>query len=161
MNSRISYKPIGYIRSPFKDISGVPIQPAGAKRVKGTIELKKEYVPGLKDLEEFSHIILLYHFHLVKGFDLNVIPFLDKESHGLFATRAPKRPNSIGLSVVKLYEIKDNIIYIENIDVIDGTPLLDIKPYVNKFDAISNTKDGWLQYSVNKLKRTKSDTRFK
>lgn len=157
----IKYEPIGIIHSPFTQINGMPIQPSGAKGIKGTIEIKKAFTPGLKDLNGFSHIILLYHFHLVKGFSLKVTPFLDKMSRGLFATRAPKRPNPIGISVVKLLKIEDNKLFVENIDIIDGTPLLDIKPYVSKFDNAVKEKPGWLIRTAYKSKRKKSDERFR
>ena len=157
----IKYTPIGIVHSPFKGIEDVPIQPSGAKKIKGIIEIKKKYEPGLKDLDGFSHIILIYHFHLTKGFSLEVIPFLDKSSRGLFATRAPKRPNSIGISVVKLLKIEGNRIFVENIDIVEGTPLLDIKPYVKEFDNTTKLKTGWLTHSSHKSKRIRSDQRFK
>ena len=131
---KITYNPIGVIHSPFKDIKGMPIQPAGAKGIAGTIEIKPEYVDGLQDIEGFSHIILIYHFHLAKGYSLKVKPFLDENLRGVFATRAPRRPNHIGISVVKLVRVEDTILHIEDIDIVDGTPLLDIKPYVPEFD---------------------------
>ena len=160
-NNKIIYSPIGIIHSPFKDIEAAPIQPAGAKEIKEKVEIKKKFMPGLKDLDGFSHIILIYHFHLAKGFSLEVIPFLDKASRGLFATRAPKRPNSIGISVVKLLKIEGNKLFVENIDIVDGTPLLDIKPYVKEFDNAAKSKSGWLINSAHKSKKIKSDARFK
>lgn len=160
-NNNIVYSSIGIIHSPFKDSEGVPIQPAGAKKIRGTVVLKKRFVPGLKDLDGFSHIILIYHFHLAKGFSLEVIPFLDKVSRGLFATRAPRRPNSIGISVVKLSKIEGNKLFVENIDIVDGTPLLDIKPYVNEFDNAVKSKSGWLINAAHKSKKVRSDARFR
>ena len=157
----IKYNPIGIIHSPFKETDGVPIQPHGAKDIKGSIEIKKELEEGLRDLDGFSHIILLYHFHLSKNFSLSVVPFLDNKPRGVFATRAPKRPNSIGLSVVKLIKIEKNILYIENIDVVDGTPLLDIKPYVKEFRNLEEVRIGWLTEKDNKFKYFKADKRFK
>jgi tRNA-Thr(GGU) m(6)t(6)A37 methyltransferase TsaA len=159
-NNIITYKPIGIIHSPFKNVEGAPIQPSGAKGVRGTVEIKKKYVPGLKDLDGFSHIILIYHFHLAKGFKLGVIPFLDETSRGLFATRAPKRPNAIGLSVIKLLKIENDLLFVENIDMIDGTPLLDIKPYIKEFDGVTKSKKGWLKYSAHRSNNIKSDDRF-
>ena len=138
----------------------MPIQPAGAKDVKGTIELFPEYLEGLKDIEGFSHIIMLYHFHKSEGFKLSVVPFLDKVSRGVFSTRAPKRPNAIGLSVIKLQSIQDNRLHIENVDVLDGTPLLDIKPYVPAFDVQSEVKMGWLEQTSKAVKDKRSDERF-
>ena len=156
----IAYKPIGIIRSPFKQKEGMPIQPSGARGVRGTIEINEDYIEGLKDLEGFSHVILIYHFHLSKGYDLLVTPFLDDKDRGVFATRAPKRPNSIGLSIVKLNSVKGDVIEIENVDIVDGTPLLDIKPYVPEFDAQTEVKVGWLAKAGQRAKQSKSDDRF-
>jgi tRNA-Thr(GGU) m(6)t(6)A37 methyltransferase TsaA len=156
----IAYTPIGVIHSPFQTVEGTPIQPAGAAGIQGSIELEKEYVPGLKDLEGFSHIFLLYHFHLSQGFSLEVVPFLDDRPRGLFSTRAPKRPNAIGLSVVKLKGIHGPILYIEDVDILDGTPLLDIKPYVEQFDGARSTRAGWLTEASRKAAGRKADTRF-
>ena len=108
----------------------MPIQPTGAKGIKGTIEIKDEYVDGLKDLDGFSHIHLIYLLHKVEGYMLEVKPFMDNSTHGVFATRSPKRPNRIGMSVVKLNKVEGNKVCVENVDILDGTPLLDIKPYV-------------------------------
>ncbi len=157
----IKYNPIGIIHSPFKEIEGVPIHPYGAKDIKGSIEIRKELEEGLRDLDGFSHIILLYHFHLSKDYSLSVVPFLDDTPHGVFATRAPKRPNSIGLSVVKLTKIEKNILHIENIDIVDGTPLLDIKPYFKEFKDSEKVRIGWLTEKVNKFTNIKADKRFK
>jgi tRNA-Thr(GGU) m(6)t(6)A37 methyltransferase TsaA len=157
----IKYNPIGIIHSPFNEIEGVPIHPSGAKDIKGSIEIRKELEEGLRDLDGFSHIILLYHFHLSKDHSLSVVPFLDNKPRGVFATRAPKRPNSIGLSVVKLIKIEKNILYIESIDVVDGTPLLDIKPYVKEFRNLEEVRIGWLTEKDNKFKNFKADKRFK
>ena len=157
----IRYNPIGIIHSPFKEIEGVPIHPCGAKGIKGLIEIRKELEEGLKDLDGFSHIILLYHFHLSKNYSLSVVPFLDDTPRGVFATRAPKRPNSIGLSVVKLIKIEKNILHIESIDIVDGTPLLDIKPYFRKFKDSEEVRIGWLTEKANKFKNIKADKRFK
>jgi len=152
---------IGIIYTPFKKRDGMPIQPAGATGVKGTIELSEEYRAGLKDLDGFSHIILLYHFHRSQGFKMQVVPFMDSEPHGLFATRAPKRPNSIGLSVVQLDRIENGVLYIQNVDMLNGTPLLDIKPYVPKFDEQKDVRTGWLEKGGNTVSTKQSDDRFK
>ena len=157
----IKYRPIGIIHSPFADIEGMPIQPKGASNIQGTIEIFPEFAKGLKDLIGFSHIILLYHFHQVKGSKLIVTPFMDSRSHGVFATRAPKRPNPIGLSIVKLISIEQNILDIKNVDVIDGTPLLDIKPYVPEFDQHKADHIGWLEQAKGKIQSKKSDGRFR
>ncbi|HEX68506.1 MAG TPA: tRNA (N6-threonylcarbamoyladenosine(37)-N6)-methyltransferase TrmO [bacterium] len=154
------YKPIGIIYSPFKEPKGTPIQPAGAKGVKGRVEVFPEYAEGLKDIEGFSHIILIYHFHRVKGYKLRVKPFMDDNFHGVFATRAPARPNPIGISVVKLLKVEGNILYVEDLDIVDGTPLLDIKPYVPEFDKREGIKIGWLEKNVHKLSQSRDDERF-
>ena len=158
--NEIRYKPIGIIHSPFKEPKGTPIQPTSARGVKGTVEIFPEYVEGLKDLEGFSHIILIYHFHLAKRGALKVMPYMDNELRGVFATRAPSRPNPIGISVVRLIEIKGNILYIQDIDIIDGTPLLDIKPYVPEFDIRKVERIGWLEKRVKKLHKARDDGRF-
>jgi len=154
-------KPIGIIRTPFKKLEEMPIQPAGAVEVKGVVEVFEEYRAGLKDLDGFSHIILLYHFHASQGFNLHPVPFLDSEPRGLFATRAPKRPNPIGLSVVQLDKIEDGVLYVQNVDILDGTPLLDIKPYVPEFDMQMKVRAGWLETSRKTVSERKSDGRFK
>jgi tRNA (adenine37-N6)-methyltransferase len=156
----ILFKSIGTIHTPFNRKEGMPIQSSGSKGIKGTIELKREYVDGLFDLEKFSHIYLMYHFHKSKGFKLQVIPFLDDKPHGIFATRAPRRPNSIGISVVKLISINDNIIEIENVDMLDGTPLLDIKPYISQFDIHNIEKSGWINNKTGYPNETTADDRF-
>ena len=132
---KIEFHPIGVIHTSFTKLEGMPIQPACAVDVKGTVEVFKDFRSGLKDLDGFSHIILLYYFHHSHSFNLHVVPFMDSVPRGLFATRAPRRPNPIGLSVVQLDKIEDGILHIRNVDILDGTPLLDIKPYVPEFDV--------------------------
>ena len=156
----IRYRPIGVIHSPFKRVEGVPIQPKGAAGIRGTVEVFPEFVKGLKDLEGFSHIILVYHFHRVSGYQLEVVPFLDRRPHGVFATRAPKRPNAIGLSVVRLVEVKGRVLEVEGVDVLDGTPLLDIKPYVPEFDVYEVERVGWLEGVRKGVRQCRSDGRF-
>jgi len=158
--TEIKYRPIGIIRSPFKEIEGMPIQPSGAEGTAGTVELDAEYSAGLKDLGGFSHIILIYHFNLSEGYSLELKPFLDDEPRGVFATRAPRRPNAIGLSVVKLVKVEGSILHVENVDVVDGTPLLDIKPYVSAFDAVDEERTGWLSERAVDARKKKSDERF-
>jgi tRNA-Thr(GGU) m(6)t(6)A37 methyltransferase TsaA len=157
----IYFKPIGIIHSPFKDVHGMPIQPAGAKGVEGTIEIEPEYIDGLRDIEGFSHIILIYYFHLSGAYCLLVKPFLDDTLRGVFSTRAPKRPNPIGLSIVRLVKVEGSILHIENVDIIDGTPLLDIKPYVPELDGIKAARTGWLSGKADKAHNAKADERFK
>ena len=151
----IKYNPIGIIHSPFKDIEGMPIQPSGAQGIAGTVEIEPAYADGLKDLEGFSHIILLYHFHLSKGYSLEVKPFLDNALRGVFSTRAPRRPNAMGLSVVRLLRIEGSVLHIEDVDIVDGTPLLDIKPYVPEFDVREVEKTGWLSGKAEEARKKK------
>jgi tRNA-Thr(GGU) m(6)t(6)A37 methyltransferase TsaA len=153
-------KSIGVIHSPFDNIAEMPIQPSGAQGVAGRIEIDAELVEGLKDLEGFSHIIVLYQFHRVGKVELTVTPFLDATAHGVFSTRAPTRPNPIGLSILELRSINSNILEVNNIDILDGTPLLDIKPYVPEFDQPDNVRTGWLQKSPNESQTMRSDERF-
>ncbi len=157
---KIEYTPIGIIHSPHTNPKGMPIQPTGAKGIKGTVEVFESFSPGLKDLDGFSHIILLYFFHRSEGYKLETIPFLDTRPHGVFATRAPKRPNPIGLSIVRLRRMNGRILDIEDIDILDNTPLIDIKPYVPDFDAPSDIKTGWLEDVQAKDIGRKSDDRF-
>lgn len=139
----------------------MPIQPTGAVGIKGTVEVLDAYQAGLKDLDGFSHIILLYHFHRSESFNLQVTPFMDSQSRGLFATRAPKRPNPIGLSVVQLEKVEGGVLHIQNVDILDATPLLDIKPYVPAFDTPVKARTGWLEKANKNLLNQKSDDRFK
>ena len=157
----INYRPIGIIRSPYRETEGTPIQTNGARGVGGTAEIFPEWAEGLKDLDGFSHIILIYHFHLFKGYSLTVKPFLDDTPRGVFATRAPKRPNAIGISVVRLVKIEGATLYIEDVDIVDSTPLLDIKPYVPEFDGKEAERTGWLGGKAEKAVQTSADKRFK
>lgn len=156
----IAYKPIGLIHTPFKNRKGMPIQPAGAKGVRGVVEIFPEYQSGLKDVEGFSHLILIYHFHKSEGFELSVMPFMDTVARGVFATRAPKRPNSIGLSTVRLVKVDPGALHVESIDVLDGTPLLDVKPYVPRFDDQCSVRIGWLEKATEDVARKRADSRF-
>ncbi|MEA3470752.1 MAG: tRNA (N6-threonylcarbamoyladenosine(37)-N6)-methyltransferase TrmO [Thermodesulfobacteriota bacterium] len=157
----IIYQSIGIIHTPFEDTSGVPIQPPAAEGVAGTVEVDERFANGLKDIEGFSHIILIYHCHLSKEPRLRIKPFLDDTVRGVFATRAPTRPNSIGLSVVRLIKVEGHILHVDNVDIVDGTPLLDIKPYVPEFDCNDDVSIGWLSDRVGKLPETRSDKRFR
>jgi len=152
---------IGVIHSPFNELEDMPIQPAGAAGVEGRVEVFERYRDGLDDLDGFSYIILLFHFHRSSGYNLHVVPFMDTVRRGVFATRAPKRPNPIGLSVVKLNRIENGVLYIENVDILNGTPLLDIKPYVPVFDSAADINIGWLEEAGKDLAKRKSDGRFK
>ena len=158
---RISYIAIGIIHTPFNSIENVPIQPSAAQGIQGHIILDNSYIDGLSDLDGFSHCYLLYHFHRSDSYNLKVRPFLDEKYRGVFATRAPKRPNAIGLSVVKLTGIKGNRVDIENVDMLDGTPLLDIKPYIPDMENVQNIKLGWISNNLDQLNSKRSDDRFK
>jgi tRNA-Thr(GGU) m(6)t(6)A37 methyltransferase TsaA len=153
------FEPIGLIHLPYKKPEGVPIQPVFSEETTAEIEIYPEFQQGLKDLDGFSHIILLYQFHKSKGYSLLCRPFLDTEERGLFSTRAPKRPNPIGLSVVEIIRIEKNIITIGSPDMVDNTPLLDIKPYVDAFDAKTKVKNGWYDKAKNRH-QIKADERF-
>jgi tRNA-Thr(GGU) m(6)t(6)A37 methyltransferase TsaA len=159
--NQISFKPIGIIHTPFTELEGMPIQPSAGKGVKGHILLNEIYLDGLADLDGFSHIWILYHLHLSDSHSLKVVPFLDDQLRGVFSTRAPRRPNSIGLSVVRLNKIVSNRLDIENVDVIDGSPLLDIKPYVPEMDEVDGPEIGWLSKHSKDIHSKKSDQRFK
>ena len=156
----IVYKPIGVVHSPFKVAKDVPIQALAAEGVMGQIEVALEYVEGLKDVDSFSHLILIYHFHLARDYSLLVKPFLDERIHGVFATRAPSRPNPVGVSIVRLAKIEKNVLHIQDVDIVDGTPLLDIKPFVPEFDQRKTERIGWLKKKVYKLRSSRDDGRF-
>jgi tRNA-Thr(GGU) m(6)t(6)A37 methyltransferase TsaA len=156
----IQFKPIGIIYSPFKEPKGTPIQSIAAKGMEGTVELLQEFTGGLRDLDGFSHIMLIYHFHLSKDPSLKVKPFLDDQIRGVFSTRAPNRPNPIGISIVELVLQEGNILRVKDLDILDGTPLLDIKPYVPEFDIRDATKKGWLENNLGKLSTLTDDGRF-
>jgi len=159
----INLQQVATINSPFCSLVDMPIQPKGASNIYASITFKDEFVEGLADLDGFSHVYLIYYFHKVKEPQLKVIPFNDKTDtpRGVFSTRTPMHPNSIGLSVVELVSVEKNIVTIKGIDILDGTPLLDIKPYIENFDKVEGeVKSGWMQSSVDEVKMKKSDDRF-
>jgi tRNA (Thr-GGU) A37 N-methylase len=141
VSGEITYRPIGVIHSPHKETEGMPIQPTGAKGIRGTVEVKERYADGLRD-------------------SLEVKPFLDDSLRGVFSTRAPKRPNAIGMSIVRLLKVEGCTLLIEDLDILDGTPLLDIKPYVPAFDARKTKAIGWLSQKAVKAVKKKADGRF-
>lgn len=160
--SKLELQSIGIIKTPHKSIENMPIQPVGAKGIMGVVELDIKYLDGLKDIEGFSHLILLYFFHEVIGFSLSVKPFMDDKEHGIFATRSPKRPSPIGISIVKLIQVVDNKIYFEGADMLNETPLLDIKPFFRQTDNRTDALCGWLDEKADRTAiYTKSDSRFK
>ncbi len=151
---------IGIIRSPFTKLIDMPIQPRGASQIEGEIVIDSRYEEGLQDIEGFSHIYLIYSFHQAKRIELKVVPFMDSVPRGIFATRSPLRPNHIGLSLVKLLGRTDNTLKVMGIDVLDGTPLLDIKPYIAQFDHVGESRSGWLSASDDEIVKKRSDNRF-
>ncbi len=159
----ITLTPIATICSPFCELVNMPVQPKGAQETYATIEFAEEFQEGLKDLDGFSHVYLIYHFHEVKEPKLSVIPFNDMTNtpRGVFSTRTPMHPNSIGLSVVELVKVEENIVTIKGVDILDGTPLLDIKPYIENFDKVDGeVKSGWMKASLEEVSKKKSDNRF-
>jgi tRNA-Thr(GGU) m(6)t(6)A37 methyltransferase TsaA len=145
----IMYKPIGVIRTPFKEQANTPIQGVFAPESKGEVEVFPQYADGLNDIAGFSHLILIYHFHLAEGYSLITRPFLDNEGKGIFSIRHFNRPNPIGISVVRLDKVEGNILTVGEVDMIDGTPLLDIKPYMPDFDVRHNVRKGWYKNASN------------
>lgn len=157
---KIEMQSIGVIHTVYKELSDMPIQPMAANEP-AYIELFPEYIEGLKDIGGFSHLTLLYHLHKVEGYDLRVVPFMDNEEHGIFATRSPKRPNAIGISTVRLIRVQGSRLYIEQADVLNGTPLLDIKPFFPRYDNRDNVSIGWLEKNKDlPVEALRSDDRF-
>lgn len=158
--NEVRYKPIGIVHSPFKKTQNVPIQSIASKGIRGTVELAREYIKGLKDIEGFSHIILICHLHLSRSYSLLVRPYLDDNLRGIFSTRAPSRPNPVGISIVRLIKVEDNLLQIQDIDILDGTPVLDIKPYVPEFDQRKEAKIGWLKNRIKRFSMISDNGRF-
>jgi tRNA-Thr(GGU) m(6)t(6)A37 methyltransferase TsaA len=160
MTEPVTFRPIGIIRTPFVATEGMPIQATAAVGVPGRIELDPDLIEGLADIDGISHLILLYHLHRITATRLTVTPFLDEQRHGIFATRSPARPNPIGLSTVRLIAVSGSTIEIEDVDMVDGTPLLDIKPYVPAFDDRDDVRVGWFTDRLDGLAQTRADGRF-
>jgi len=160
MTNMISIEPIGIVHSPFSELENMPIQPKGAKEVTGTLEIFPQFIEGLTDLEGFSHIYLLYNFHKAARTALTVIPFMDDSQRGVFSTRSPLRPNHIGLSIVELLGVEKNLVQVRGIDILDGTPLIDIKPYIPSFDSVQKSRSGWMKGSEQDVSEKRSDQRF-
>jgi tRNA (adenine37-N6)-methyltransferase len=151
---------IGLIHSPFTTLENMPIQPVGARDVEGEVIVDEKYVEGLKDLDGFSHIYLIYHFHRTSRVELQVVPFTDPQVRGVFATRAPVRPAHLGLSVVELVAVNGRRLRIRGVDVLDGTPLIDIKPYIPQFDQPETASCGWVKASRDDVAKRRSDDRW-
>ena len=160
LGDSVEYHPIGIIHSPYKKPQGTPIQPIAGAGNTAVIEIYPQYAEGLKDIEGFSHLILIFHMHLVKNSQLKVIPFLDTEERGVFATRAPGRPNPIGFSVVKFEKVEGNLLTVNDIDMLDGSPILDIKPFIPAFDVRQADRTGWLNKNDYEILKTLDDGRF-
>lgn len=156
----ISYRPIGIVRSPFTDLAGMPLQSVAAGDVRGRIEVREELAAGLADLDGFSHLHVVTHLHRGAPGGLTVVPFLDDTRRGVFATRSPRHPNPIGLSVVRLITVEGSTLHVTGVDLVDGTPVLDIKPYVPEFDAIVAERTGWLHDAAARVHRVRADARF-
>ncbi len=156
----ITYTPVGVIHSSVVSPENAPIQSVSAKEITADLEVGEEFTQGLLDIEGFSHLILVYAFHKSKGWSLTPVPFLDVTPHGVFATRVPRRPNAIGFSVVRLVSREENVLHLMDVDLIDGTPVLDIKPYVPRFDAFPEAKAGWFSGKLNEVQDARSDGRF-
>lgn len=155
------YRPIGVVHSPFKTAEGAPIQPVSGKDAQATVEVFPPFMEGLSDIDGFSHLILLYHCHRSKPFSLKVRPFLDDTERGLFSTRAPSRPNPIGLSVVRLEGREEGVLRVREVDIVDGSPVLDIKPYVPEFDVRRAERTGWFEGRGGEgIEDKKADDRF-
>ncbi len=153
-------EPIGVIRTPFTRLEDMPIQPGGGRDVQGEVQLQPDYREGLADLDGFSHLFLLYLFHRTSEVKMRVVPFLDHTPRGVFATRAPVRPNRIGLSIVELVAVEGCRVKFRNVDILDGTPLLDIKPYVEQFDMVAGSRPGWIGAAPDQVEAKRSDDRF-
>jgi len=157
----IIFKPVGVIHSPYKTVENMPIQPSAGRDTEAEIEIYPEFTEGLSDLDGFSHIYIIFYLNMVKSRKLKVIPFLDTVERGIFATRSPARPNPIGLSLAELVAVEKNILRIRGVDMLDGSPVLDIKPYVPDFEHSENLRIGWFEGRSEKAGEIKSDSRFK
>lgn len=159
MTKPICLTPIGIIHSPFRELNGMPIQAAAAQGVAGTIELEPAYADGLKDIEGFSHLTLIFYLHLTENPALQVTPYLDDVPHGVFATRSPKRPNQLGISTVRLVRVDGLTLHVQDLDIVDGTPLLDIKPYVPQFDHRDEVRIGWFEKNIARMQSVRAGER--
>lgn len=156
----IAFRSIGIVKSPFKTMSDMPVQPVSDSSADGLVEIDPSYEAGLSDLDGFSHLILIYHVHKATAPKLKVLPFLDTVERGVFSTRAPSRPNAIGLSIVGLRRVEKNRLFVTRLDILDGTPLLDIKPYVPEFDSYPDARGGWFERTRGSAQGKRSDGRF-
>ncbi len=156
----VTFQPVGVVRSPFTDPVGMPIQAVAARGVPGLLELDPVYEAGLSDLDGFSHVIVIYHLHRSQPGRLVVTPFLDTQPRGIFATRSPQRPNAIGLSTLRVVRVDGPRVHVEDVDMLDGTPILDLKPYVPQFDDRPADRIGWFAGQIDRVGGTRADARF-
>jgi len=156
----ITYRPVGMVRSAYTRIEGMPLQSVAADAIRARVEIRAELQPGLRDLDGFSHLHLITHLHRGAPGGLEVVPFLDDTVRGIFATRSPRHPNPIGLSIVRLLAVTGSTLEIAGVDLLDGTPVLDIKPYVPTFDSVSAERTGWLERAADRVHEVKADRRF-
>ncbi len=160
MAAAVEFAPIGFVRTPFAEHGGMPIQTVAAGGVRGRVELDPAYAPALADLDGFSHLHLITWLHRTGPASMRVTPYLDTRERGVFATRSPRRPNPIGLSLVRLTAIEGSVLHVEELDLLDGTPLLDIKPYVPPFDDRAGARYGWFEQRAQNVHSVRADTRF-
>jgi tRNA (adenine37-N6)-methyltransferase len=156
----ITYRPVGIVRSPFTRIEGMPLQSVAAEEIPARVEIRSELQPGLRDLHGFSHLHLITHLDRGAPGGLEVVPFLDDTPRGIFATRSPRHPNPIGISVVRLLAVVDSALEISGVDLLDGTPVLDVKPYVPTFDSVAAERIGWLEGAAEHVHEVTADRRL-
>jgi len=155
----VAYRPIGVVRTPHAELEGMPLQTVAARGVRGVVEIEEEFAGGLADVDGFSHLLLLTHLHRAPAWAPRVVPFLDDRPRGVFATRSPRRPNPIGLSIVRLERVEGRRVHVLDVDLLDGTPLLDLKPYVPRFHDRVGARIGWFAGRLDRGS-TRSDGRF-
>ena len=156
----IAYTPIGVVRSPYRSLDGMPLQTVAAPDVEARVELEPVVHGALRDLDGFSHLWLLVHLHTIEGWEPEVVPFLDTVRRGVLATRSPRHPNPIGLSLVALTAVEPGVLHVRGIDLLDGTPVLDVKPYVPLFDAVEGARAGWFEQAGERVHEVRSDDRY-
>ena len=156
----IEYRPVGVARTRYTSLDGMPLQSVAAAEEPGRIEIEPDLVDGLRDLDGFSHIVVVSHLHRGDPGGLVVVPFLDDTARGVFATRSPRHPNPIGLTVVRLVSVDGSTLHVLGLDLLDGTPVLDVKPYVPAFDRVDAERAGWLEERARDVHTTRSDGRF-
>jgi len=159
-NDEFVIKPIGIVHSPFTSVDGMPIQSAAAMEEKARVEVFEEFAAGLRDIESFEYLVLITRFHVGNSENLNVIPFMDVKTHGVFSTRSPARPNRLGMTIVKLEKVSGRFLEILGNDMLDQTPVIDIKPYVPALDSKETEKIGWYKDRLFTLPTARSDSRM-